>query len=126
MESVYGELVLEHYRNPQNKGKLKGANAKFKDSNPLCGDDIEIQLKVEKGRVIDARFDGESCALCTASASMLTEFVKGKSLERVKKISNKEVERMTGILPSPSRLKCLLLPLKVLKVASYGYLGKKS
>jgi nitrogen fixation NifU-like protein len=77
-EDIYRELILDHYRNPRNKGKIENANVSIQDSNPLCGDEIQIQLKIDDGIIKDIKFDGRGCAISQASASMLTEMVIDK------------------------------------------------
>lgn len=95
-----------------------------KDSNPLCGDVIEMQLKIKGGKVDDIRFKGKGCAISQASASMLTEAVKGKTLDEIKAMGKPNVLELLGIDPGPTRIKCALLGLKVLKLSVYGYLGQ--
>jgi nitrogen fixation protein NifU and related proteins len=124
-ETIYQENILDHYRHPRNFGVIPGANAKAKDSNPLCGDEIEIRMKVVKGRIAGVKFSGHACAICTASASMLTEKVSGKKLDEALKIGKDDVLSMVGVPLSAVRVKCALLALKVLKMAGYSYLGKK-
>lgn len=124
MSSVYSDIILDYYRYPRNKGQLVKPEIKAKDSNPLCGDVVEIQLQVDKdNRVNDVKFDGHGCAISQASASMLTEMVKGKTLDEVRKISKEEVLDLIGGQLSAVRMKCALLSLKVLKTGVYTYLG---
>ncbi|MCX6772388.1 MAG: SUF system NifU family Fe-S cluster assembly protein [Candidatus Micrarchaeota archaeon] len=124
-EQMYRENILDHYKRPRNKGTLVSADSEGFDSNPLCGDEIGMQISVKGGKVADIKFSGSACAICTASASMITEEVKGKKLEAARKVSKEQVLAMLGIDPGPTRLKCALLPLKVMKLAVYKYLGKK-
>ena len=124
-EQMYRENILDHYKRPRNRGTLATADSEGSDSNPLCGDEISMQISVKNGKVADIKFSGSACAICTASASMITEEVKGKKLDDAKKISKERVLSMLGIDPGPTRLKCALLPLKVMKLALYKYLGKK-
>jgi nitrogen fixation NifU-like protein len=119
------ENILDHYRNPRNYGELPDADVRAKDSNPLCGDVVELYLKVRDGEIVDARFRGKGCAISQASASMLTEKIKGMKLDEARNVSRDEVLSMLGIELSPVRLKCALLSLKVLKLGVYGYLGEK-
>ena len=124
MSSIYSEIILDYYRYPRNKGQLSGPQVKAKDSNPLCGDVIEIQMELDSdSHVKDIRFNGQGCAISQASASMLTELVKGKSLDEVRKISKEDVLSLIGGQLSAVRLKCALLSLKVLKTGLYTYLG---
>ena len=124
MSSVYSEIILDYYRHPRNKGTLEHAQISAKDSNPLCGDIIEMQLELDKNNSVrDVRFNGQGCAISQASASMLTELVKGKTVDDVRKISKEEILSLIGGQLSAVRLKCALLSLKVLKTGVYNYLG---
>jgi nitrogen fixation NifU-like protein len=121
---IYKDIILDYYRNPRNFGDLPNPDVRAKDSNPLCGDIIEMQLKIKDGKVEDIRFKGRGCAISQASASMLTEVVKGKTLEDIKAMSKADVLNLLGIDPGPTRIKCALLSLKVIKLGVYGYLGQ--
>jgi len=123
-EELYRENILEHYKRPHNREKMKGASCSGHAINPFCGDDITFYLKVKDGKVAGASFDGHACAICTASASMLTGEVKGKSAEGARAIGKERVLALLGVSPGPTRLKCALLPLKALKMAVYSHLGK--
>ena len=126
MSSVYSEIILDYYRHPRNKGTLDHAQISAKDSNPLCGDIIEMQLELDKNNSVrDIRFNGQGCAISQASASMLTEIVKGKTIDDVRKISKDEILSLIGGQLSAVRLKCALLSLKVLKTGVYNYLGSE-
>jgi nitrogen fixation NifU-like protein len=126
MEDFYREIIIDHYKNPQYRGHLDPNDIQFEDDNPLCGDHIEISLRVDgQGKVTDGRFDGKGCAISQASADLLIESVIGKPMEDVKKLTKKDVLEMLGIELGPVRLKCALLPLKVLKAGVYG-LGEAS
>ncbi|HEY6041424.1 MAG TPA: SUF system NifU family Fe-S cluster assembly protein [Anaerolineae bacterium] len=120
MEDLYREVILDHYQHPHNRGLLPDPDITYEDSNPLCGDKIRIDLKVRDGIVEDVRFSGKGCAISQASASMLTDEIKGKSLADVKKIGKEQILEMLGIPLGPSRIKCALLSLKVLKAGAYG------
>jgi nitrogen fixation NifU-like protein len=121
---IYKDIILDYYRHPRNFGDLPEADVRAKDSNPLCGDVIEMQLKIKDGRIEDLRFKGRGCAISQASASMLTELAKGKTIEEIKSLGKEDVLSMLGIDPGPTRIKCALLGLKVMKLAAYGYLGQ--
>jgi len=122
----YRELILDYYRNPRNFGKLDPHDIDAKDMNPLCGDEIEMQVRVspEKDKIEEIKFIGKGCAISQASASMLTEMAKGKPLEWVKALSREDILKMLGTSDlGPARIKCAMLSVKVLKTGVYGYMG---
>ncbi len=124
MSSIYSEIILDYYRYPKNKGSIPNPQIKAKDSNPLCGDVVEIQMELDgDNQVKDIKFNGQGCAISQASASMLTELVKGKSLDEIRKISKEDILSLIGGQLSAVRLKCALLSLKVLKTGVYSYMG---
>src|SRR5881296_225779 len=124
MSSIYTEIILDYYRHPRNKGHLENPQISAKDSNPLCGDVVEIQMVLDGNDTVkDVRYNGQGCAISQASASMLTELVKGKTLNDVRSISKEEILSLIGGQLSAVRLKCALLSLKVLKTGVYSYLG---
>ncbi len=126
MDDLYREIIIDHYKNPQYRGHLDPSDIQFEDDNPLCGDHIEVTLRVdEAGKVADGRFDGKGCAISQASADLLIESIIGKPVEEVKKLSKQDILALLGIELGPVRLKCALLPLKVLKAGVYG-LGEAS
>ncbi len=126
MEDLYREIIIDRYKNPQYRGHLDPHDISFEDDNPLCGDHIEVTLRVDaEGRVSEARFDGKGCAISQASADLLIESIIGKSLEEVKKMTKQDLLDLLGIELGPVRLKCALLSLKVLKAGVYG-LGEAS
>ena len=121
MEDLYREVIIDHYKNPQYRGKLEPHDISFEDDNPLCGDHIRIDLRVdENNRVSEARFDGHGCAISQASADLLTESIIGKPLEEIKILNKQDILDLLGIELGPVRLKCALLSLKVLKAGVYG------
>ncbi len=120
MEDLYREIILDHYENPRNYGELPDADISYEDDNPLCGDRIRMDLKVQDGRIVDVRFSGKGCAISQASASMLTERIKGATVEEARRLTRDDVLEMLGIPLGPARIKCALLSLKVLKAALYG------
>jgi nitrogen fixation NifU-like protein len=121
MDDLYREVIIEHYKNPAYRGSLDPHDLSFEDSNPLCGDHIRIDLRVdEKGMITDARFDGHGCAISQASADLLLESIVGKNLEDVKALNKDHILELLGIELGPVRLKCALLSLKVLKAGVYG------
>ena len=117
---MYRDYILDHYKNPRNSGELAGATHTYHDTNPLCGDEITMFLKVDDGRIADIRFAGKGCAISQASASILTEDVKGKTLDEVRAYDTQRVFESLGITISPARVKCALLGLKALKGAAWG------
>jgi nitrogen fixation NifU-like protein len=120
LDDFYRQNILDHYQNPRNFGTLDNPDISAEDSNPLCGDKIRMDLRVKNGTIEDVRFSGVGCSISRAAASMLTEEVRGKTLEEVKAIGRDEVLEMLGIELGPVRLKCALLALKTLKVGVYG------
>jgi nitrogen fixation NifU-like protein len=122
---IYREMILDYYRNPRNFGKLEKYDISAHDTNPLCGDEIDMQIKVgPDSKIEEIKFTGKGCAISQASASMLTELAKGKQLEWVKKVSKEDILKMLGNPElGPSRIKCALLGMKVLKTGVYGYMG---
>ncbi len=125
-DDIYREIILDHYRNPRNKGKIENPDVVIHDSNPLCGDQIDIFLKVEEGQIKDIKFDGKGCAISQASASMLTEMVMDKPLTTAKDISKDEILENIGLTNlGPARIKCALLSLKVLKMGMVKYYSDK-
>jgi len=122
-DQFYREYILDHYKNPRNFGRLEHPDISHEEENPLCGDVVAMEFKLRDGQIADVRFHGRGCAISQASASLLTERLKGISLDDAKKISKDEVLEQLGIEISPARLKCALLSLKVLKTGAYGIAG---
>ena len=121
MDDLYREVIIEHYKNPTYQGSLDPHDLSFEDSNPLCGDHIKIDLRVnESGTITEARFDGHGCAISQASADLLLESIVGKTLDEVKVLDKEHILDLLGIDLGPVRLKCALLSLKVLKAGVYG------
>ena len=121
MDDLYRELIIDRYKNPQMRGVLDPHDYSYEDDNPLCGDRIRIDVRVdENGRITEAAYSGEGCAISQASADLLVESIIGKNLEDVKKLSKEDILEMLGIELGPVRLKCALLSLKVLKAGIYG------
>ncbi|MDH3677376.1 MAG: iron-sulfur cluster assembly scaffold protein [Nitrosopumilus sp.] len=122
---IYHEMIIDYSRNPINYGKIEDHDVTFHDSNPLCGDSIDIDMKIDDDKVSDIKFHGKGCAICMACSSVLTDIAKGKSIDEVKNISKTDVLGELGLENLQAvRIKCALLSLKVLKYALYSYLGK--
>jgi nitrogen fixation NifU-like protein len=114
MDNIYREIILDHSKNPRNKGTLEPADFSYEDMNPLCGDEIRIDVRVEDDHISEIAFSGRGCAVSQASTSILTEMVSGKSLDEVKALTKDDLLYEIGIRVSRARLKCALLFLKVL------------
>ena len=125
MDDMYREVILDHYKHPHNAGTLEHPDVSHEDNNPLCGDRIRIDLKVDGQVISDVRFQGRGCAISQAAASLLTDEIKGKSIEEVRAFSKDDMLDLIGIPldKNPVRIKCALLALKTLKTGVYGYLG---
>lgn len=126
MDDLYRELIIDRYQNPHHRGELEPNDITFEDDNPLCGDHIRIDVRLdENGSVKEAAFSGRGCAISQASADLLMEEIIGKPLEEVKVLTKEDILDLLGIQLGPVRLKCALLSLKVLKAGAYG-LGEAS
>jgi len=115
VENLYREHILAHYRHPRNWGTLEDADLSCEQDNPVCGDVVRLDIRLADGRVSDARFSGRGCVISMASASMLTEEILGKTVEKLKALQDEDVFSMLGITLGPVRAKCGLLPLRVLQ-----------
>jgi len=121
MDDLYREQIIDRYKHPQKRGTLDPHDYTYEDDNPLCGDRIRIDLRMgADGRVREAAFSGNGCAISQASADLLVESVVGKSLDEIKALGKDDILEMLGIELGPVRLKCALLSLKVLKAGVYG------
>ncbi|MBN2045143.1 MAG: SUF system NifU family Fe-S cluster assembly protein [Anaerolineales bacterium] len=121
MDDLYREQIIDRYKNPRHRGSLAPNDISYQDDNPLCGDHIQIDLRVNsEGIITEAAFDGQGCSISQASADLLIETVIGKSLDEAKDISKDDILDLLGIELGPVRLKCALLSLKVLKAGVYG------
>lgn len=121
MDDLYRQQIIDRYKHPVKRGTLDPHDISYEDENPLCGDHIRVDLRVNpEGRITEALFSGNGCAISQASADLLMEFVEGKTLDEVRQIDKEKILELLGIDLSPIRLKCALLSLKVLKAGAYG------
>jgi nitrogen fixation protein NifU and related proteins len=121
MDQLFREQIIDRYKNPQFRGTLDPHDISFEDDNPLCGDHIRIDLRVDENELVtEAKFDGQGCSISQASADLLVEHAVGKPLSEIQKFSKDNVIELLGIELGPVRLKCALLSLKVLKAGAYG------
>ena len=121
---IYHEMIVDYSRNPINYGEIENHDVTFHDSNPLCGDSIDIDMKIDENKITDIKFHGKGCAICMACSSVLTEITKGKTLDDARAIEKNDVLGELGLEHLQAvRIKCALLSLKVLKSALYTYMG---
>jgi len=121
---IYHEMIVDYSRNPINYGQIENPDVTFHDSNPLCGDSIDIDMKIDDNKITDIKFHGRGCAICMACSSVLTEITKGKSIDEARTIEKHDVLSELGLEHLQAvRIKCALLSLKVLKSALYTYIG---
>jgi nitrogen fixation NifU-like protein len=126
VDDFYRDEILEHYTHPHHYGRLEHPDISHEESNPLCGDRVRFELQLEDdGKTVeDVRFSGVGCAISKASASMLSDLIVGKTLEEIRALTKEDVLAELGINLGPVRLKCALLPLKVVKAGVYGIDGQ--
>ncbi len=118
---IYAERLIQYYERPHNKGKIENASISIHEENPTCGDQLTMYLKIKDGKVEDIKFEGDGCAISMAGASMITDYIKGKSLEEVEKMGVKNVIEVMGIDPGPARLHCATLSMKAIKRCVFAY-----
>jgi nitrogen fixation NifU-like protein len=123
MPVLYSNILLDHFRHPRNYGSLDAPDISNEQFNPLCGDRIRLELKVERSRVSAARFKGDGCAISTAAASLLTELVLGKDFEELTNISDAQLISALESTIQPARLQCALLPLHALREGLKSWTG---
>lgn len=119
-DNIYREIIMDHYRNPRNRGRLDPADISHEEMNPLCGDEVHIDVRIKDDVITDIAFEGRGCAISQASASILTELVKGRPVEEAKALTKDDIIEELGIPLSAARMKCALLGLKTLKAGLYG------
>ncbi|PIN73118.1 SUF system NifU family Fe-S cluster assembly protein [Candidatus Woesearchaeota archaeon CG10_big_fil_rev_8_21_14_0_10_45_16] len=114
MEEIYKENIIDHYKNPRNKREMTSADVVSKEHNPLCGDEVTMYFKVDNGTITEVSFTGEGCAISQAAVSLLTDLIKGKKIEEIKKLPAETVLELLGIQISHTRIRCALLGLKTI------------
>lgn len=128
-DPIYTEIIIDEARNAQNEGILENPDISQHDSNPMCGDSITLQMKVNDDTISDIKWHGDGCTICKACTSVLTQLIKGKDLTFAKNLKKEEILSELGLehllRQSPVRIKCALLSLKILKLGLYTYLAKK-
>jgi NifU homolog involved in Fe-S cluster formation len=117
MDNLYRDFILEHYRNPHNKGYLDPHDLHFADSNPTCGDEMSMTLRLDPtgSAIADVAFDGRGCAISQASASIMTDTLRGQTLDQIRAMNPRDLLDELGVPIGPARLKCALLAYKVLQ-----------
>jgi len=129
-DPIYTEIIIDEARNARNEGTLDNPDISQHDSNPMCGDSITLEMKIDDKLVSDVKWSGDGCTICKACTSVLTQMIKGKDLDYIKNLKKEEILSELGleylVRQSPVRIKCALLSLKTLKLGLYSYLAKKS
>ena len=125
IDELYREEIMDHYQNPRNFGKIRDADVSYQDYNPVCGDEITMQLRMENGTVKEPMFTGKGCAISQAAASMLTEEIRGKSAREIVAMKQDEMLKIIRINPGPVRIKCAMLALRAVQKGIVRYEAKK-
>jgi len=113
--NIYRENIIEHYKNPVNFGSLKNYDIKANDLNLSCGDEVSIEIKLDHDKIKEAKFQGKGCAISLASTDILLEHLKGKSINEIKKLNDKDIIKLLGVKLTLTRMNCAVLPLNALK-----------
>lgn len=121
MEDIYREELMEIYKNPPNRGSLANPSVAVKKHNPMCGDEVNLQLKIASGKIADARFDGSACAVSVISSSLLTEKIIGMTVDEAKTLKKEDLLELIGLNLTTSRVKCAVLVLSALQGALEGF-----
>lgn len=114
---MYREEILDHYKKPRNQGKLEDEGVESEGKNPSCGDETDIYLKVEEGKITEIKHETDGCAISTASTSILSNVLVGKTVEEIKELDSDWVQNELDIELSPMRIKCAMLPVKTIQEA---------
>jgi len=115
MPALYSDVLLDHFRHPRNYGSIDAPDVSHESFNPLCGDRIRIELKLDQTTIVEARFKGDGCAISTAAASLLTEMINGKQIEAITTLSDEQLISALESDIQPARHQCALLPLEALR-----------
>ncbi len=118
---MYRDNIIDHYQNPRNYGRMENPDIRLRELNPVCGDEIEIFVKLNSARIKEIKFWGKGCAISQAAASILTDEIKGKALREIKEITNERMIELLAIPVSPVRMKCAILALKTLEKGIYNH-----
>ena len=128
-DPIYTEIIIDEAKNAQNEGKLENPDISQHDANPMCGDSITLQMKIDDDSISDIKWHGDGCTICKACTSVLTQLIKGKNIDYARNFKKEDVLTELGldylVKQSPVRIKCALLSLKTLKLGLYSYLANK-
>jgi len=127
IDAMYREELLEYYNHPANRGIIEDAQIKFSDQNPLCGDTVElfVKLDIEEQKIKQAKFQGNGCVISMASAAIISEYAEGKSIDELKTMTREDMLGLLGLHLTPARVKCAMLALTALKKGIVEYESKK-